>query len=81
MRRLLAGHTDSLAHLSVDRCFWWAAVVGNTLLLRVLMHLGALAFVVSLALSLLLLLLGLPFLADLFELCDQMSVVKIEKMV
>ena len=41
----------------------------HTLLLCVLVHLGALAFVISLALSLLFLLLSFPFLADFLELC------------
>lgn len=70
MRGLLAGNAYSLAHLSVDRCIRWATVVRNTLLLRVLVHLSALAFIISLALSLLLLLLSLPFFADLLELCN-----------
>jgi hypothetical protein len=42
--------------------------VGNALLLRVLVHFSALAFIVGLALRLLLLLLCLPLLADLLEL-------------
>jgi hypothetical protein len=65
---LLAGNANSLSHLSVGRSLGWATVVRNALLLRVLVHLSALAFIISLALSLLLLLLCLPFLADLLEL-------------
>lgn len=71
MGGLLARNAYSLTHLSVDRCLRRAAVVRNTLLLRMLVHLSALAFVVSLALGLLLLLLGLPFLTDFFEFWNQ----------
>jgi hypothetical protein len=71
VRGLLAGYAYSLAHLSIRRCLRRATVMRNALLLRVLVHLSALAFVISLALSLLLLLFGLPFLADFFKLCDE----------
>lgn len=71
VRGLLAGNANSLSHLSVGRSLGWATVVRNALLLRVLVHLSALAFIISLALSLLLLLLCLPFLADLLELCNK----------
>lgn len=81
MRWLLTGNADGLAHLSIDRCLGWTTVVRNTLLLRVLVHLDALAFVVSLALSLILLLLSFPLLANFLEFCNQTSVVQIEVVV
>lgn len=71
MRGLLARNTNSLTHLSVGRSLRWATVMRNALLLRVLVHLSALAFIISLALSFFLLLLCLPFLADLLELCNK----------
>ena len=70
VRGLLAGNANSLSHLSVGRSLRWATVVCNALL-RVLVHLSALAFIISLALSLLLLLLSLPLLADFLELCNK----------
>lgn len=69
VRWLLTRYAYCLAHLSVDRRLRRTTIVRDTLLLRMLVHLGALAFVVSLALSLLFLLLRLPFFADLLKFC------------
>jgi hypothetical protein len=61
--RALSWDTDCLSHLSVNRGF-----AGRTALMLTLLCISSVALVVSLALSLLLLLLRLPFFADLFEL-------------
>lgn len=71
VRGLLTRNANSLPHLSIGGSLGWATVMRNALLLRVLVHLGALAFIISLALGLLFLLLCLPLLADLLELCSE----------
>lgn len=63
MRRTLSWYTNGLSHLSVDRCFAWRTA------LVTLLCIGSVALIVSLALSLFLLLLCLPFFANLLELC------------
>lgn len=80
VRRLLAWHTNGLTHLPIDGCLRRASIVRNALLLRVLVHFGALALIVGLALSLLFLLLGFPFLADFLELCNIKSASVIDEM-
>lgn len=50
----------------------------DALLLRVLLHLCAMTLVLGLALSLLFLLLRLPFLSNFLEFCSQESVMHIE---
>lgn len=67
MRGLLARYTNSLAHLSVDWRLRRTAVMRDALLLRVLLHLCAMTLVLGLALSLLFLLLRLPFLSNFLE--------------
>jgi len=76
VRGLLARYTDGLTHLSVDRSLRRAAVVGHTLLLSMLVHLGALTFVVGLTLGFLFLLLCLPFFANFLKLfwCSLLAV-------
>lgn len=78
VRGLLARYTYGLAHLSVDRSLRRATVVGHTLLLSVLVHLGSLTFVVGLTLGFLFLLLSFPFFANFLELWPKVSV-NIEK--
>jgi hypothetical protein len=51
----------------------------HTLLLRVLLHLGAVTFVFSFALGFLFLLLGLPFFADFLKFCSRASVMNINE--
>jgi len=76
VRGLLARYTYGLAHLSVDRSLRRATVVGHTLLLSVLVHLGSLTFVVGLTLGFLFLLLSFPFFANFLELfwCSLLAV-------
>ena len=74
VRGLLARYTDGLTHLSVDRSLRRAAVVGHTLLLSMLVHLGALTFVVGLTLGFLFLLLCLPFFANFLKLWLKVSI-------
>ena len=74
----MARYTYGLAHLSVDRSLRRATVVGHTLLLSVLVHLGSLTFVVGLTLGFLFLLLSFPFFANFLELWPKVSV-NIEK--
>jgi hypothetical protein len=62
--RRLPRNADSLSHLSVDRSFGSAALVGA------LLHVGTVALLVSLARGLLLLFLRLPLFADLLEFCE-----------
>jgi hypothetical protein len=62
--RRLTRDTDSLSHLSVDRSFGSATLVGA------LLNIGAVTLLVGLACGLLLLLLRLPLLADFFELWE-----------
>jgi len=61
---------------AVDRSLRRAAVVGHTLLLSMLVHLGALTFVVGLTLGFLFLLLCLPFFANFLKLfwCSLLAV-------
>jgi hypothetical protein len=61
--RRLSGDTDSLSHLSVDRSFGSATLVGT------LLNVSAVTLLVGLARGLLLLLLRLPLFSDLLELC------------
>lgn len=61
MLATLAGNTNCLSYLSIDRCFRRATLMGT--LLRV----GTVSLFVGFAGSLFLLLLGLPFFADLLE--------------
>ena len=72
VRGLLAWHTYSLSHLSIDRRLRRTTVVRNTLLLllllMLLLHLSAMTLIVGLARGFLFLLLGLPFFADLLKL-------------
>jgi hypothetical protein len=60
--RSLAGHTDSLAHLSIDRSFTRRGTVMSALL-----DIGSVTIVIGFALCLLLLLLCLPLLTNLLE--------------
>jgi DNA-binding transcriptional ArsR family regulator len=73
VRGLLTRHTNSLSHLSIDRRFRRATVMRDTLLLSMLLHLGAMTLVISLASSFFLLLLSFPFFANFFELYNEMS--------
>ena len=70
----MARYTDGLTHLSVDRSLRRAAVVGHTLLLSMLVHLGALTFVVGLTLGFLFLLFCLPFCANFLKLRLKVSI-------
>jgi hypothetical protein len=70
----LARYTNGLAHLSVDRSLRRATVVSHTLLLSVLVHLGALTFVVGLTLGFLFLLLRFPFFANFLKLWLKVSI-------
>jgi hypothetical protein len=63
VRRTLSWYTHGLSHLSVGRCFAWRTA------LMTLLCIGSVALIISLALGLFLLLLRLPFFANLFELC------------
>ena len=64
----MPGHANRLSHLPIHGGLGRAAtVVLLALLLHVLLHLGAVALVLGLARSLLLLLLGLPLFADFLE--------------
>lgn len=72
--RLLTRYTNGLTHLSVDRSLRRATVVSHTLLLGVLVHLGALTLVVGLTLGFLFLLLSLPFFANFLELWLKVSI-------
>jgi hypothetical protein len=74
VRGLLARYTNGLAHLSVDRSLRRATVVSHTLLLSVLVHLGALTFVVGLTLRFLFLLLRFPFFANFLKLWLKVSI-------
>ena len=74
VRGLLTRYTDGLTHLAVDRSLRRAAVVGHTLLLSMLVHLGALTFVVGLTLGFLFLLLCLPFFANFLKLWLKVSI-------
>lgn len=58
----LTRHTDRLSHLAVYR-----RLTRSTTLMYALLHIGAVALFISLARCLLLLLLGFPFFAYLFE--------------
>tara|TARA_R110002003_G_scaffold127_8_gene11943 strand:- start:8429 stop:8878 length:450 start_codon:yes stop_codon:yes gene_type:complete len=60
--RSLTRHTDSLAHLSIDRSF-----TGSSTLMRALLHVGSVTIVIGFALGLLLLLLSFPLLANLLK--------------
>lgn len=64
MARRLTRHTDRLSHLAI-RCL--GAILVATILVG-----RTLSLFVSLSLRLFLLLLGLPLLADFFELCQGM---------
>lgn len=75
----MARYTYSLAHLSVDRRLRRTTIVRHALLLRVLLHLGAVTFIFSLALGFLFLLLGLPFFADFLKFCGRASVMNTNK--
>jgi hypothetical protein len=63
MGRTLSWYADSLSHLSIDGGF-----TGRATLVHALLGIGSVALIISLALRLFLLLLCLPFLANLFEL-------------
>ena len=64
MSGCLTGDTDLLTHLSVSGCL--DAVLVAAALVR-----SSGSLLVSLALCLFLLLLGLPFFSNLFELCEE----------